>query len=231
MQDYSALQQAIGIEIKNEALLQLAFVHKSYVNEQHGQNIEHNERLEFLGDAVLELVTTEYLYKNYPKKQEGELTNWRSALVKGNHLAQVARELELGKYLSLSRGEEHSGGRDKPHILANALEALIGAIFLDRGYRVTHNFIHSLILTNLAEIIEKGLHIDSKSLFQEMAQGRLGKTPHYTLVSEIGPDHNKIFTMGAYIGEKCIAEGKGASKQKAEDTAAREAIKVMGWDS
>lgn len=227
--DYSKLLKTIDVEIKNADLLKVAFVHKSYVNEQKNHK-EHNERLEFLGDAVLELVVTEYLYKSFPNSPEGELTNWRSALVKGNHLSQVAAELELGKYLHLSRGEERSGGRNKPHILANVMEALIGAIFLDRGYRVSRTFIHDFILKHLDDIISQGLHIDGKSLFQEMAQGKLGTTPHYTVVSEVGPDHNKIFTMGAYIGEKFIAEGHGASKQKAEDAAAREAIKVMKWD-
>lgn len=229
MQDYTSLLKKIGIQIKDQELLKLAFIHKSFVNEQKGHK-EHNERLEFLGDAVLELVTTEYLFKNYPNKQEGELTNWRSALVKGNHLAQVSRELNLGKYLHLSRGEEHSGGREKPHILANVLEALIGAIFLDRGYRVTHKFINSFILTKLDEIIEKGLHIDGKSLFQEMAQGKLNTTPHYILLSETGPDHNKVFTMAAYIGETLIAKGRGPSKQRAEESAATEAVKAKGWD-
>ncbi|MCX6733563.1 MAG: ribonuclease III [Candidatus Peregrinibacteria bacterium] len=229
MHDYTALLKKIGVQIHNEDLLKLAFIHKSYVNEQKGLK-EHNERLEFLGDAVLELVTTEYLFKNYPLKQEGELTNWRSALVKGNHLAEVSRELSLGKYLNLSRGEEHSGGREKPHILANVLEAVIGAIFLDRGYRVSRKFIDDFILTKLDVIIEKGLHIDGKSLFQEMAQGKLNTTPHYVLLSETGPDHNKVFTMGAYIGEELIAKGNGASKQKAEENAAMEAVRAQGWD-
>lgn len=229
MHDYTKLLEEIGVQIKNQDLLKLAFIHKSYVNEQKGLK-EHNERLEFLGDAVLELVTTEYLFKYYPLKQEGELTNWRSALVKGNHLAEVSRELNLGKYLNLSRGEEHSGGREKPHILANVLEALIGAIFIDRGYRVARKFIDDYILTKLDVIIEKGLHIDGKSLFQEMAQGKVNTTPHYILLSETGPDHNKVFTMGAYIGEELIAKGHGASKQKAEENAATEAIKSKGWD-
>ncbi len=226
---YKKLQKVIGIEIKNDSLLKLAFIHKSYLNEQKGHK-EHKERLEFLGDAVLELVVTEYLFKSYPNKQEGELTNWRSALVKGNHLSQVARDLELGKYLHLSRGEENSGGRTKPHILANVMEALIGAIFLDRGYRVSRTFIHEFILKHLDDIISQGLHIDSKSLFQEMAQGKLGQTPHYTALSEEGPDHNKQFTMGAYIGEELVAKGSGASKQKAEDVAAKAAIRAKGWD-
>ena len=229
MNDFSRLQKTIGIEIKNHDLLKIAFIHKSFVNEQKSEK-EHNERLEFLGDAVLELVVTEYLYKSYPKKQEGELTNWRSALVKGNHLSQVAQELGLGRYLHLSRGEEHSGGREKPHILANVMEALIGAIFLDRGYRISHKFIHEFILKHLDDIISQGLHIDSKSLFQEMAQGKIGKTPHYVVMSEVGPDHNKQFTMAAYIGEEKIAEGQGPSKQKAEDAAARAGIRAKGWD-
>ena len=222
------LEKQIGIEFKNKNLLKTAFTHRSHLNENRDIH-EHNERLEFLGDAVLELVVTEYLYNTYPDSPEGDMTNWRSALVKGNNLSEVAEKLNLGDYLLLSRGEELSGGRKKPYLLANALESLIGAVYIEKGYKITHAFIEKFILKQLTEILEKGLHIDGKSLFQEMAQGKLNTTPHYILLSETGPDHNKVFTMGAYIGENLIAKGHGASKQKAEENAATEAIKAKGW--
>ncbi|MBP7058003.1 ribonuclease III [Candidatus Gracilibacteria bacterium] len=227
---YAELEDKIGLKFKNSGLLDTAFVHKSYVNEHRDLKQENNERLEFLGDAVLELVTTDYLYGTYPDKGEGVLTNWRSALVKGNHLAETAKELDLGFYLYLSRGEERSGGRKKNYILANTLEALIGAIYLDRGYDAAHNFIDKNILVKLPLILEQGLHIDAKSHFQEISQEELGTTPEYRLIKEEGPDHDKKFTMGAYIGEELIAEGSGSSKQKAEQDAAFNSLKVKGWE-
>lgn len=226
---YLELEQKINITFTDKSLLDTAFVHKSYINEHKDKKRAHNERLEFLGDAVLELVVTEFLYKNYPLEEEGVLTNWRSALVKGKHLAEIAVQLDLGLYLYLSRGEERSGGRKKSYILANTLEALIGAIYLDQDYKVAHGFIDHFIIKRLEEILEKGLHIDSKSRFQELSQELLGITPEYRLIKEEGPDHNKVFTMGAYIGEELIAEGSGSSKQKAEQNAAVEAMKVKEW--
>ena len=167
---YKNLEEKINLEFKDKKLLDLAFVHKSYLNEHRDLKSEHNERLEFLGDAVLELVVTEYLYKKYPGEEEGVITNWRSALVKGKHLAEISVELDLGLFLYLSRGEERSGGRKKNYILANTLEALIGAIYLDLGYAKSHQFIDQFILTRLDVILEQGDHIDSKSRFQEIAQ-------------------------------------------------------------
>ena len=178
---------------------------------------------------MLELVVTDFLYKSYPSKGEGILTNWRSALVKGKHLAEIAQKLDLGIYLYLSRGEERSGGRKKNYILANTLEALIGAIYLDKDYDAVHAFIDEFILFKLGTILEKGLHIDSKSRFQEICQEVMEATPEYRLISEEGPDHNKIFTMGAYIGDELIAEGSGSSKQKAEQLAADAALKEKKW--
>ncbi len=230
MNRYAELEKTIGIEFSNKSMLDLAFVHKSYINEHKTRKIEYNERIEFLGDAVLELVVTDFLYKTFPEQQEGVLTNWRSALVQGKHLAEIALELNLGVYLYLSRGEEHSGGRKKNYILANTLEALIGAIYLDKGYEIAHHFIHTFILKRLENILAKGLHIDAKSRFQEFSQDLLGVTPEYRVISEEGPDHNKCFTMGAYIGEELIAEGKGSSKQKAEQEAATEGLKKKSWD-
>lgn len=223
------LEQTIGVHFKNPHLLQTAFVHSSYVNEHRSQKGEHNERLEFLGDAVLELVTTEFLYKTFPDRSEGQLTNFRSALVKGKHLAEVARCLALGQYLLLSRGEEQSGGQGKNYLLANVLEALIGAIYLDQGFDTAHQFISQFILTNLGDILKKGLHIDAKSRFQEIAQERFGLTPRYQLMSETGMDHQKFFEVGAYIGEELVGQGGGSSKQKAEQAAALAALQAKAW--
>lgn len=228
---YAELEKKIKIAFNDPSLVDTAFVHKSYMNEHRELKSQHNERLEFLGDAVLELVVTEYLYKKYPAEEEGVLTNWRSALVKGKHLAEIATELDLGLYLYLSRGEERSGGRKKNYILANTLEALIGAIYLDKDYKTSHEFIDTFILKRLDEILKKGLHIDAKSRFQEISQEVYGITPEYKLVKEEGPDHNKTFVMGAYIGEEFIAEGKGSSKQKAEQEAAAEGIKKKQWEN
>lgn len=227
---YEGLEKKIRIQFKDLELADMAFVHKSYMNEHRDLKTEHNERLEFLGDAVLELVVTEYLYKKYPDEEEGVLTNWRSALVKGKHLAEISTELDLGLYLYLSRGEERSGGRKKNYILANTLEALIGAIYLDQDYKTAHSFIADFILKRLEEILKKGLHIDSKSRFQEIAQEVMGVTPEYRLMKEEGPDHNKVFVMGSYLGEEFVAEGSGSSKQKAEQEAATASLKAKKWE-
>jgi len=229
MKEYKDLEKKIGIKFDDYDLLKKAFIHRSYINEHREESVRHNERLEFLGDAVLELAATRYLFNTCPNSPEGEMTAYRSALVKGKHLAEVAKELDLGKYLFLSKGEEKSGGREKNYILANTVEALIGAIFLDQGHVAADEFIDRFILKKLEEIIEKGLHIDAKSHFQEVCQDELGITPHYDLIKDEGPDHDKKFTMGAYIGEELIAEGVGSSKQKAEDDAAKNALKVKGW--
>jgi len=221
------LAQKIGVKFANISLLELALVHRSAVNETKDRT--HNERLEFLGDAVLELVVTEFLYAKFPEKPEGELTNHRSALVKGDHLAQVARRLGVGEYLRMSRGEERGGGREKDYLLANAVEAVIGAIYLDQGYGSAKQFIAKNILVDMDEILEKNLHIDAKSYFQECAQEKVSVTPIYKLLDEEGPDHDKTFTMGAYLGDKLIASGKGGSKQTAEQEAAKSAIIEMKW--
>lgn len=221
----TVLERKIRVKFKNKELLHTVFVHKSYINEHKKEIKEDNERMEFLGDAVLELVTTEYLYETFTDTGEGKLTSFRSALVKGKHLAKVARELKLGEYLLLSHGEEKSGGHDKDFLLANTLEALIGAIYLDRGFKTAHKFIGTFILTNLSEILRKGLHVDSKSLFQELAQDRLNITPIYNVLSQSGPDHNKVFEVGAFIGEELVGKGKGSSKQNAEQEAAKDALK------
>lgn len=230
LKNLEALERKIRIKFKDAKLLQTALVHSSYLNEHKDKVSDHNERLEFLGDAVLELVTTEYLYATFPKSEEGELTSLRAALVKGKHLSLVAEGLGLGEFLFLSHGEEKSGGREKSYILANTLEALIGAIYLDRGFSVAHKFISKFILTNLGDILKKGLHVDAKSKFQEIAQDTLGVTPTYAVLSELGPDHDKVFEIGAYLGEILVAKGKGSSKQKAEQDAAVAALKEKGWN-
>ncbi len=225
---FEPLEKEIGITFDDHKILETVFIHKSYINEAKEKGLQHNERLEFLGDAVLELVVTEFLYKHYPN-DEGELTNWRSALVKGAHLAHVGKELNLGEYLVLSHGEEKSGGRNKNYILANTFEALIGAIYLEHGYDIAHKFIDKFVLIYLEEILEKGLHIDPKSQFQELAQEREDITPHYKLAEEKGPDHDKIFVMTVYLGEQKIAQGEGSSKQNAEQEAALNALKAKSW--
>lgn len=227
---FTDLQNQTGIAFRNLDLYKSVFTHRSYINENRHLKREHNERLEFLGDAVLELIVTEYLYVNYEQSSEGELTNWRSALVKGENLARIAKSLDLGKYLYLSKGEENSGGRNKSILLANTLEALIGAFYIDHGFGTAKRFIEKFLLVHLDEILEKGLHIDPKSHFQELAQDRESTTPIYKLLEEKGPDHNKQFTMGAYLGDALIGQGDGSSKQIAEQEAAKDALRKKGWN-
>jgi len=220
------LEKEIGVHFRNKDLLMQALTHRSAVRGNGMQG--HNERFEFLGDAVLELVTTEYLFQ-FHEKSEGELTNWRAALVKGEHLSSIARELKLGDYLYLSRGEESSGGREKDSTLANTLEALIGAIHLDHGFEEAQEFCNKFILGRLKQILAQGKERDEKSVFQEKAQELLGVTPHYEVISEDGPDHDKVFVCAAFIEEEKIAEGSGNSKQRAEQSAAKAALKVKKW--
>lgn len=220
------LEKTISVVFRNKELLLEALTHRSAVRRSIARH--HNERLEFLGDAVLELLATEYLFR-VSEKPEGELTNYRSALVKGEHLASVARELKLGEYLIMSRGEEASGGREKPSTLANALEALIGALYLDQGFDVAQRFCSDFILVRLQQLLAAGKHRDEKSVFQERSQELLGITPHYEVLSEEGPDHEKLFICAAFIGEQMIAKGRGSSKQRAELDAAKEALKVKKW--
>ena len=225
---FEKLEKQIGLKFKTYDLLKNAFVHRSYLNEHKNAELEHNERLEFLGDAVLELVVTEYLYLNYTNP-EGDLTNWRSALVKGEMLAKISRGLNLGEYLSLSHGEEKSGGRDKDYLLANTLEALIGVIYLELGYKKSQKFIDKFLLVHLKGILESGAHIDAKSKLQEIAQEKVATTPSYQVQHEEGPDHDKVFTMGAFIGERMVGKGTGNSKQVAEQKAAEDALKRLKW--
>ena len=228
MKDFKDLEKVIGITLEDQDLLNQAFVHRSYLNECE-PGCESNERMEFLGDAVLELISSEYLYKNYPEQTEGDMTNFRSALVQGKNLALVARDLDLGRYLHLSHGEENSGGRDKNYLLANTVEALIGAIYLDQGFEAAKKFIDTFIITRLDDIIENKLYLDAKTRFQEIVQEKMDVTPTYEVLKESGPDHNKEFEAGAYISEELIATGTGPSKQSAEEHAAQASLVAKGW--
>lgn len=229
MKDFSKLEKKLDIKFKNKDLLIQAFCHRSYLNENPHFKLEHNERLEFLGDAVLELVVTEQLYMDYPKKSEGELTNWRAALVNAKMLAEISKDLGFNDFLLLSRGEEKETGKARQYILANTFEALIGALYLDQGYNICQNFIKKHLIPKLPEIIEKGLFKDAKSLFQEKSQEIVGITPTYKVLKEWGPDHAKNFLVGVFLGESLIAQGQGSSKQEAEEAAAKNALEVKGW--
>lgn len=211
------------IVFKNLDLLRQVFVHRSYLNENVGFDLDHNERLEFLGDAVLELVVTEYLYQNF-KNPEGELTNLRSALVKGSMLSDIAKELDMDKYLYLSRGEAKSEGKSRQLILANTFEAFIGAIYLDQSYQVAVEFVKKHLIKHLQSIIDEQLYLDPKSHLQELSQEQIGVTPIYKVLAEHGPDHAKSFTVGCLVKDRLIGEGSGSSKQAAESAAASSAL-------
>lgn len=226
MLDFTPLEQHIGYEFKDRDLLQQVFVHRSYLNEHRQFPLEHNERLEFLGDAVLELVVTEYLYRTYPNP-EGELTAYRSALVKGETLADIARELKFPEYLMISKGEEKSGGREKGYLLANALEAFIGALHLDGGYEVAERFVQGSVLSRLGHILEHSLHIDPKSRLQEYTQEHMSATPTYTVVEEAGPDHAKEFTVVVSVQGRELGRGVGNSKQAGQVAAAAAALETL----
>lgn len=229
VKDFTKLEKQLDIKFKNKDFLIQAFCHRSYLNENPDFYLENNERLEFLGDAVLELVVTEFLYRKYPKKPEGELTNWRAALVNAKMLAEVAKDLDFSDFLLLSHGEAKELGKARQYILANTFEALIGAIYLDQGYKTCHDFIKKYLIKRLSEIIEKGLFKDDKSRFQEEAQERVGITPSYKVMEEWGPDHAKHFIIGVFLSEELVAKGEGSSKQEAESDAAKNALDVKGW--
>lgn len=218
------LQKQIKVSFSDVSLLERAFIHRSYLNEHPKLGLEHNERLEFLGDAVLELVVTDYLYRNY-ENPEGDLTNWRSALVKTESLSAVADQLELDQYLQLSRGEAKGNTRSRALIHANCVEALIGAIYLDQEYEAARGFIETHIVSRLKEILVEGSWVDPKSKFQELAQEREGFTPHYRVLEEAGPDHDKVFLVGVYVGDRLCGKGNGSSKQAAQQAAAAVALK------
>lgn len=224
------LQQLLGVTFNNTDILRTAITHRSYLNEHKEATWEHNERLEFLGDAVLELAVTDYLFKEFPQKPEGELTAIRAALVNTNSLSAASEALGVNQYLLMSKGEAKDEGRARQYILANVFEAFIGAMYIDQGYDTARNFIASRLFDNTAEIVRKRLWQDAKSRFQELAQDKASVTPTYETVSQDGPDHNRVFTVGVFLRAEKIAEGKGASKQEAEQKAARAALEKKGWD-
>ncbi|MBU1131041.1 ribonuclease III [Patescibacteria group bacterium] len=229
MEDYNDLQKKLGVKFKNLDLLKSAVVHRSYLNEHKDFPLDHNERLEFLGDAVLEIITTEYLYRNYPNP-EGELTNWRASLVNSKMLADIARSLDIESCLKMSKGEKQdSNPKARNYILANALEAVIGAIYLDSGLEQTKEFITNNILVKLPHILENHLYTDPKSKFQEKAQELYSVTPIYKVLDESGPDHNRYFRVGIYLNDELVAEGEGTSKQEAQMKAAENGLEAKGW--
>jgi len=227
--DFKKFQKSAGLSFKNEALLRQAFTHRSYLNENKRAGLAHNERLEFLGDAVLELIVTEYLYSKYPKYNEGEMTSLRASVVNANTLSEVATALGMNEYLLLSHGEAKDIGRARQYILANTFEALVGAIFIDAGYDEARAFVATNTFPLLEKIVGNGFWTDSKSLFQEEAQERASVTPAYKTIHEEGPDHDKSFTVAVYLNTHEIAQGTGKSKQDAEQDAARAGLKAKGW--
>ncbi|MFA6171487.1 MAG: ribonuclease III [Patescibacteria group bacterium] len=230
MRDFKELEKIIEVKFKDKELLKQSVVHRSYLNEHPDFSLSHNERLEFLGDAVLELIVTENLFYRFPDTPEGILTAWRASLVNAEMLADISGELQIEDFLYLSRGEaKDKNTKARRYILANAVEALIGAIYLDQGTKVTEKFIKKRILSKLDHILENELYLDPKSRFQEKAQELYGITPHYKVLGESGPDHAKIFEIGLYLGEELVAKGKGSSKQEAQVEAARKGLEKKDW--
>ena len=229
MPELTTLQTRVSHTFSNPDLLTEALTHRSYLNEHREYAGSHNERLEFLGDAVLELSVTNFLFKKYPAKPEGELTSYRAALVNTVSLAESAQTLNINEFLLLSKGESKDTGRARDVILADAFEAIIGAIYLDAGYEAADAFITKNLCNKMDDVISKRSYQDAKSRFQEIAQEKRGITPAYTTLSEVGPDHAKVFTVGVFIGTAEIARGEGVSKQEAEQSAASAGLDKMGW--
>ena len=229
MINFSDFEKKTKVVFKNKDLLKQAFIHRSYINENPAIGSSHNERLEFLGDAVLELIVTDFLYKKYKNYTEGELTALRSALVNAIIISEVALKIGMNDFLLLSRGETKDTGKARQYILANTYEAYVGAVYLDRGYDTAEEFIKKTLLPYTEEIVSKKLWRDAKSLVQEKAQEFVEVTPSYKVLSESGPDHDKHFTVGIMFGKDLIAEGKGKSKQEAEQKAAESALKMKNW--
>jgi len=226
---FEKFEKKLGVVFKDKRLLRQAFTHRSYINENRSNESGHNERLEFLGDAVLELVTTDFLYEKFPQGTEGDLTSYRAAMVNAITLAGVALSLGMNDLLLLSKGEAKDNGRARQYILANTYEAFVGALYLDQGYESAKKFIEKNLFPLIDEIVSKKLWLDSKSFFQELAQEKVGITPSYSSLRESGPDHDKQFTVGIYLGKELVAEGTGKSKQEAEQEAARKGLEVKGW--
>lgn len=223
------LAKTLGVTMHKVALFQEAMTHRSYLNEHKRYPYPHNERLEFLGDAVLELVVTENLYAAFPDKPEGDLTALRAALVNSDMLAAIGGELAIEPFLLMSRGESKDKGRARTYLIANAVEAIIGALYLDQGYAAAKLFIEEHVLSHLDDVLEGKLYTDPKSRFQELAQEKLSVTPAYQVIKEWGPDHDRRFVAGVFISEELIAEGEGLSKQEAQREAAKNALEKKGW--
>jgi ribonuclease-3 len=229
MKDFSVLEKKLNIVFRNKELLTQAFIHRSYLNENPQMELGNNERLEFLGDAVLELVATQYLYAKYPGESEGKLTSWRAALVNTKMISAAASKMGFGDFLLLSKGESKEDGKSRQYILANTFEAFIGSLYLDQGYEACRGFITDNLLLELPKIIRDELYRDAKSRFQEVAQEKAKVTPTYQVLDEQGPDHAKYFLVGVYLGDKLIAKGGGYSKQEAEEETAKKALEAKGW--
>ncbi len=227
--DITKLQSVLGVTFTDTAVLLSAITHRSYLNEHREATWDHNERMEFLGDAVLELVVTDFLFKEYPDKPEGELTAVRAALVNTVSLAAASEKLGLNDFLLMSKGESKDLGRARQYILANTFEACIGAIYLDQGYDASHKFIAEQLFAKTEEIVSKRLWQDAKSRFQELAQEHASVTPTYETLKQEGPDHDRVFTVGVFLRQNKVAEGSGRSKQEAEQVAAEQAIEAQGW--
>ena len=231
MKDFSQFEQNLNLNFKNKDLLREAFTHRSYINESKRNDLTHNERLEFLGDAVLELVVTDFLFKKYPDRTEGDLTSYRSALVNAVTLGEVAHTLGMNDYLLLSKGEAKDTGKARQIILANTFEALVGALYLDQKYKGAEAFVEKHLLPLTEEIVEKELWKDAKSFLQEKAQEEMGVTPTYKVMREVGPDHDKKFVVAVLLGDELVAEAQGKSKQEAEQGAAAQALKEKKWNT
>lgn len=229
--DIAALEQLLKVNFSDKKTLLSAITHRSYLNEHREADWDHNERLEFLGDAVLELVVTDYLFSKYPEKPEGELTAVRAALVNTISLAAASEELGINQYLLMSKGEAKDMGRARQYILANVFEACIGALYIDQGYEVAKTFIADQLFSKTDNIVKKRLWQDAKSRFQELSQEQASITPTYETLDQEGPDHDRVFTVGVFLRSEKVAEGKGRSKQEAEQQAAEKAIEAKGWDN
>ena len=229
MKDFSLLEKRLNIYFNDKDLLIHAFVHRSYSNENPNFKISNNERLEFLGDAILEKVVTIYLFLNYPDQPEGVLTSWRSAVVNSKMLSKIANELGFNDFLLLSQGESKEMGKARQYILADSMEAFIGALYLDQGIEACDSFIKKNILKELPDIVKNGAFKDAKSRLQEIAQEKISITPSYNVLKEWGPDHAKHFVVGVYFGDKLIASGEDSSKHEAEEAAAKKALKIKKW--
>ena len=228
-EDLKRLEERLGFSFQTKELLLQALTHRSYLNENRNHPVSHNERLEYLGDAVLELVITEELYNKYPNKPEGELTSIRAAVVNTGSISRAADEIGLGDFLLLSKGEAKDLGRARGYILANTFESVVGALYLDQGYDAAKKFIDQMLFDKIKEVVATSGWYDSKSLFQEKSQEHIGITPTYKTTDENGPDHAKRFTVGVYLGKELVVTGEGYSKQEAEQEAAARALALKGW--